>query len=74
MAGAYPEDHFGANVRVFNLPKIRELCFQTNFEVMDVAGLTTLDSMGKWIDGSLGLFGKLLPSFSKILMVTAQRE
>jgi 2-polyprenyl-3-methyl-5-hydroxy-6-metoxy-1,4-benzoquinol methylase len=74
MAGAYPEDHFGAHVRVFNLPKIRELCFDTNFEVKDVAGVTIMDSHGKWIDVPMGLVGKLLPSFSKILLITAQKQ
>jgi len=74
MAGAYPEDHFGAHVRVFNLPKIRELCIETGFGIRDVAGVTSLDSRGKWIDGPMGLLGKLLPSFSKILLITAQKQ
>ncbi len=73
MAGAYPEDHFGDRVRVFNLAKIRELCNQTGFRLIDVCGIPNLQSRGRWIDGSLGIVGKILPSFSKLLMLTAQR-
>lgn len=73
MVGAYPEDHFGAHVRVFNLSKIKELCHQTGFVLVDVCGVPSLESRGRLIDGSLGFVGKILPSFSKLLMVTAQK-
>jgi 2-polyprenyl-3-methyl-5-hydroxy-6-metoxy-1,4-benzoquinol methylase len=74
MAGAYPEDHFGSHVRVFNLAKVRELCIQTGFEIIDIAGIPTLESRGKWIDAPLSWMGKVFPSFSKLLMVTAQKS
>lgn len=73
MLGAYPEDHFGEHVRIFNLSKIKELCQQTGFKVIDVCGVLHLESMGKWVDRPMGWVGKVLPSFSKLLMVTACR-
>jgi methionine biosynthesis protein MetW len=73
MAGAYPEDHFGERIRVFNISKIRELCDQTGFEVMDVQGLINLESYGKWVDSPLALLGKAFPGFAKVLMITAQK-
>lgn len=72
--GAYPEDHFGEYVRVFNLSKIRELCDQSGFELLDVSGIPMMESWGKLFDTSLGLIGKALPSLSKLLMVTAQKK
>lgn len=73
MAGAYPEDHFGDHVRVFNLSKIQELCRRTGFKLIDVSGIPNLESHGRLIDGTLAWFGKVLPSLSKLLMVTAQK-
>lgn len=73
MSGAYPEDHFGSHIRLFNLSKIKEICHQTGFELVDICGIPHLESWGKWADQSLGVVGKLLPSFSKLLMVTAQK-
>lgn len=73
MAGAYPEDHFGESVRVFNLTKLREICEQTGFEIENVSGIPLMTSFGKTIDTSLGVLGKLFPSFSKLFMVTAKK-
>jgi SAM-dependent methyltransferase len=73
MVGAYPEDHFGDHIRVFNLSKIKEICRQTGFQLVDVSGIPKLESWGKWVDQSLGIVGRLLPSFSKVLMVTAKK-
>jgi len=73
MIGAYPEDHFGDHVRVFNLPKIREICRNTGFDLVDVCGIPKLESWGKLLDHSLGVVGKILPSFSKLLVVTARK-
>jgi hypothetical protein len=42
--------------------------------MIDVVGVPVLDSHGKWIDAPLGLVGKFLPSLSKILLVTAQKQ
>ena len=74
MVGAYPEDHFGKQVRVFNLKKIRELCDQTGLEVTDMSGILNLETHGKWIDSPLFWVGKKFPSFSKLLMVTARKK
>ncbi len=71
--GAYPEDHFGERVRVFNRSKIEELCEQTGFRLTHICGIPNLESHGKWVDTSLGWMGKILPSFSKILLVTAEK-
>jgi methionine biosynthesis protein MetW len=73
MMGAYPEDHFGENVRVFNLPKIEELCRQTGFKLEDVSGVPGLQEHGKLVDLSLGWVGKFLPSWTKLLMVSARK-
>jgi 2-polyprenyl-3-methyl-5-hydroxy-6-metoxy-1,4-benzoquinol methylase len=74
MTGAYPEDHFGSHVRVFNQKKIRELCEQTGFQLIDVSGVPHLESFGKWLDTPLSWVGKFLPSFSKLLLITAQKQ
>jgi hypothetical protein len=73
MIGAYPEDHFGNHVRVFNLPKIKEICQQTGFHLMEVYGIPKLESCGKVLDRSLAAVGKIFPSFSKLLLVTARK-
>ncbi|MBI2712655.1 MAG: methyltransferase domain-containing protein [Bdellovibrio sp.] len=73
MIGAYPEDHFGDHVRIFNLEKIEELCFQTGFKVEDVSGAPGLYEAGHGLDKPLGWMSKLLPRWSKLLMVTARR-
>ncbi len=71
--GAYPEDHHGDQVRVFNMKKLEELCHQSKFKVMEVQGILDLETHGKWIDFSLGLMGKAFPGFSKVLMGIAQK-
>lgn len=73
MMGAYPEDHFGENVRVFNLEKIQELCRQTGFKLEDVSGIPGLEEHGKIFDIPLSWVGKLLPRWSKLLMVSARK-
>jgi SAM-dependent methyltransferase len=71
--GAYLEDHFGSHVRVFNLAKLKELCFETDFEIRDVAGVAALDARGWWWDMPMGLVGRCFPSFSKLILITAQK-
>jgi methionine biosynthesis protein MetW len=73
MTGAYPEDHFGERVRIFNLAKIQEICDQTGFEIENVSGIPLMTSFGKTIDLSMGVLGKFFPSFSKLFMVTARK-
>lgn len=74
MVGAYPEDHFGGHVRIFNIAKIHELCSQTGFEVEEVEGIAALATRGRVWNRSMRLAGKFLPSWSKILMVKARRK
>ncbi len=73
MAGAYPEDHFGEHVRVFNQAKVQELCSQTGFKIDEIRGVPTLASQGKWLDAPLALAGRFLPGLSKLLMVKATK-
>lgn len=73
MSGAYPEDHFGGHIRVFNLGKIRELCRETGFRVVDVRGIGTLKSRGKWLDLPLRAVFRVAPGLSKILIVKARK-
>jgi methionine biosynthesis protein MetW len=73
MAGAYPEDHFGEHIRVFNLPKIEELCRQSHFELIDVSGIPSLESCGKFMHLPMYWFGKTFPNFSKLLMMAARK-
>ena len=74
MAGAYPEDHWGGHIRVFNLEKIEELCGQTGFMIEKVGGIPALASHGGLWDRSMGWAGRFLPSLSKILMIKARRK
>ena len=74
MTGAYPEDHFGGHVRIFNRAKIEELCLRTGFEVDSVRGIPTLESHGRLWDRSMRLAGQVLPGWSKILMVKARKK
>lgn len=74
MVGAYPEDHFGGHVRVFNRMKIQELCGQTGFEVEQIRGIPSLNSRGRLWDRSMKVAGKYLPGLSQILMVKARKK
>jgi hypothetical protein len=58
---------------VFNLAKIEEICGQTGFEIENVSGIPLMTSFGKTIDLSLGMLGKMFPSFSKLFMITARK-
>ena len=93
--GAYPEDHFGHHVRVFNLEKLQELCVQSGFQVEEARGIPLAREIGlpiklpkfpvnlpvgltrgrKWgtrlTQRSLSLIGRMLPEWSKILVVKA---
>jgi 2-polyprenyl-6-hydroxyphenyl methylase/3-demethylubiquinone-9 3-methyltransferase len=74
MIGAYPEDHFGGHVRVFNLQKIEELCEQTGLEIEKTNGIPALSSHGRVWDRSMKIAGQVLPSLSKILMIKARKK
>lgn len=72
--GAYPEDHHGQNVRIFNLSKIREICYSTGFEIKDVRGIFTEEPSSKLLSIPLGLASRLIPGFAKFLMVKARKN
>jgi 2-polyprenyl-3-methyl-5-hydroxy-6-metoxy-1,4-benzoquinol methylase len=73
-SGAYPEDHFGSRVRVFNLPKITELCHETGFALKDVRGVFSLEKRARWIDGPLRVAARVAPTLSKLLIIKAQKK
>ena len=73
MTGAYPEDHNGERVRVFNASKIRELCENSGFALEELRGIPTIEPKGRWLDAPLAIAGRFLPSFSKILMAKARK-
>ena len=72
-AGAFPEDHFGERIRVFNIPKIRELCARSGFELEEVVGVPSIVSRGRWMDLGLRAVGRMLPGLSGLLIVKARR-
>ncbi|MGK5081855.1 methyltransferase domain-containing protein [Bdellovibrionota bacterium FG-1] len=74
MVGAYPEDHSGSHVRVFNRAKIGELCLQTGFELTDVSGVFAFEKRARWIDRSLKIAARVAPSLSKMLIFKAQKK
>ncbi len=74
MAGAYPEDHFGEHVRIFNFEKVHELCWQAGFSVEEIRGIPILQPKGRMVDFSFSLMGRVFPKWSKLLMVKARKE
>jgi 2-polyprenyl-3-methyl-5-hydroxy-6-metoxy-1,4-benzoquinol methylase len=74
MVGAYPEDHYGSHVRIFNSSKVRELCRQTGFDLKDTRGVFTLERRARWIDAPLAVAARVAPNLSKLLMFKAQKR
>lgn len=74
MTGAYPEDHYGSHVRVFNVDKIRELCAQTGFELKDVRGIFSLEPRRRWVEAGLRVAARVAPKLSKLLICKAERK
>ncbi|MEW6055640.1 MAG: methyltransferase domain-containing protein [Bdellovibrionota bacterium] len=72
LMGAYPEDHFGEHIRIFNLSKLKELCEYTGFRVVDVRGVPTLTKnlLGYRV---LRPLIRAMPQFGELLMVKAKR-
>jgi methionine biosynthesis protein MetW len=73
MVGAYPEDHFGSHVRVFNLAKVRELCDSTGFEIQDLRGVFNLERRARWIEAPLRAAARVVPTLSKLLIFKVQK-
>lgn len=69
--GAYPDDHFGSHIRVFNLSKIRELCRTTGFKLLEVTGIPSRspDSLRRFLRPVTWV----LPQFAELLIIKAQR-
>lgn len=70
--GAYPDDHFGENIRVFNLEKVRELCLHTGFRVVDVVGVPAL-AAGSLTYRFLRPLVAVAPQLGELLVVKARR-
>jgi SAM-dependent methyltransferase len=77
VVGAYPEDHHGEKIRLFNIAKIRELCERTGFAVERIEGVSFLDErpgltrrVGR---APVAVAGRWLPSLSKLLLVKARK-
>lgn len=71
--GAYPDDHNGGRIRVFNLEKARELCQHTGFKVEDVLGVPTFERGARgyyWLRPVV----KVLPQLGELLIVKARRS
>jgi methionine biosynthesis protein MetW len=73
MAGAYPEDHYGSHVRVFNVDKVRELCAQTGLELEEVRGVFNLERRARWIEAPLRVAARVAPTLSKLLIFKARK-
>ena len=73
MVGAYPEDHFGDRVRVFNVEKVQELCRETGFVLEDMRGIFHLEPKSSILSAPLAIAGRMLPGFSKLLVVKARK-
>lgn len=74
MVGAYPEDHYGSNVRVFNVEKVRELCNQTGLELKEVRGVFGLERRARWLEAPLRVAARVAPTLSKLLMFKAEKK
>jgi O-antigen biosynthesis protein len=73
MVGAYPEDHFGGHIRVFNLSKLNELCEQVGFRIEEVRGIPVFSPRGKLMQLPLVVWGRFFPKLSKFLIVKARK-
>ena len=63
--GAFPEDHSGDRIRLFNLAKIREICAHTGFRIDDIKPIQR---------PLLKSVAKLAPGLSEIFVVKAYRQ
>ena len=70
--GAFPDDHFGEHIRVFNLQKIQELCAHTGFKVQEVIGVPAVARQTLRYR-LLQPLVKALPQLGELLIVKAKR-
>lgn len=69
--GAFPDDHYGDQIRVFNLSKIEELCAHTGFKVTGVVGVPRLERSASY--RLLMPVVKFVPQLGELLLVKAKR-
>jgi methionine biosynthesis protein MetW len=72
LLGAFPEDHFGEHIRVFNLDKIHELADHVGFSVAHAQGIAGLTRRSL----QYRLFAPLVrlrPSLGELLVVKLRR-
>lgn len=66
--GAYPEDHFGDRIRLFNLPKLRELCRAAGLRIQVARGFG--EDAKRWSPP----FGRILSSWADVIGVLAGKS
>lgn len=77
--GAYPEDHYGQNIRIFNESKLRELCLQTGFDIEAIYGVfwskfNQNRNQSKFLEYSTQWISRKFSAFSKNLVVQARKK
>lgn len=70
--GAFPDDHYGENIRIFNLDKARELCHYAGFRVVDVVGVPAL-AAGTMSYALLRPLVAVAPQLGELIVVKARR-
>jgi 2-polyprenyl-6-hydroxyphenyl methylase/3-demethylubiquinone-9 3-methyltransferase len=71
--GAYPEDHHGDQVRVFNLAKLRELAERSGFAIERVRGVPTLRAPGAWARPAWKAWSRWWPQGARLLLARARK-
>lgn len=71
--GAFPDDHNGRRIRVFNIQKIREICSHTGFQIQRISAApkSASESLGSRFSRPLA---KLVPGLGELLLVRAIRR
>lgn len=72
LMGAYPDDHYGGHIRVFNLSKVEEICSQTGFKVVDVVGVPSLEKESVRYR-MLQPLVRAVPQLGELLVIKASR-
>jgi len=70
--GAYPEDHHGSRIRVFNVKKIQELCEQAGFQVLEIRGVPAIEK--KFSYKVMKPIVRVAPQLAELLVVKARKE
>lgn len=70
--GAFPEDHGGRRIRIFNVPKLREICAHTGFRVERVYGIPALSRQSVQYR-LLRPMAHVVPQWCEMIVVKARR-